>query len=135
MKIVVAQDALNAEGGVESYLASIIPALRETANFEAVTFRSSCPAMTVEMASRTSLPDVVLAMTTESVAQSSTPIWNSIEAAEYLRIHPRTLTRMARNGEIPSIQIGRLWRFRQSDLDAWLTRKVNSGPLSMPPQR
>ena len=28
MKIVVAQDALNAEGGVESYLAAIIPALR-----------------------------------------------------------------------------------------------------------
>ena len=74
-------------------------------------------------------------MTTEYASQPSTTIWNSVEAAEYLRIHPRTLTRMARNGEIPSIQIGRLWRFRQSDLDAWLTRKVNSGPLSMPPQR
>jgi len=74
-------------------------------------------------------------MTTDYAPQPSTTIWNSIEAAEYLRIHPRTLTRMARNGEIPSIQIGRLWRFRQCDLDAWLTRKVNSGPLSMPPQR
>ena len=29
MKIVVAQDALHAEGGVETYLASVIPALRE----------------------------------------------------------------------------------------------------------
>ena len=74
-------------------------------------------------------------MTTEYATQPSTTIWNSVEAAEYLRIHPRTLKRMARNGEIPSIQIGRLWRFRQSDLDAWLTRKVNSAPLSMPPQR
>ena len=82
---------------------------------------------------RTSLPNVILAMTTDYASQPA--IWNSIEAAEYLRIHPRTLTRMARNGEIPCIQIGRLWRFRQSDLDAWLTRKVNSGPLSMPPQR
>ena len=80
-------------------------------------------------------PDVVLAMTPDYASQPSRPIWNSIEAAEYLRIHPRTLTRMARNGEIPSIQIGRLWRFRQSDLDAWLTRKVNSASLSMPPQR
>jgi excisionase family DNA binding protein len=68
-------------------------------------------------------------MTTEYASLPSTTIWNSVEAAEYLRIHPRTLKRMARNGEIPSIQIGRLWRFRQSDLDAWLTRKVNSGPL------
>jgi excisionase family DNA binding protein len=52
-------------------------------------------------------------------------IWNSCEAAQYLRISPRTLTRMARRGEIPSIQIGRLWRFRRADLDEWLTRKVN----------
>jgi excisionase family DNA binding protein len=48
-------------------------------------------------------------MTREYAPQPSTTIWNSIEAAQYLRIHPRTLTRMARNGEIPSIQIGRLW--------------------------
>jgi excisionase family DNA binding protein len=54
------------------------------------------------------------------------PIWNSCEAAQYLRIHPRTLTRMARRGEIPSIQIGRLWRFRRIDLDDWLTSKVSS---------
>jgi len=53
-------------------------------------------------------------------------IWNSSEAAYYLRIHPRTLVRLAKRGEIPSIQIGRLWRFRRSDLDEWLTRKVNS---------
>jgi excisionase family DNA binding protein len=57
--------------------------------------------------------------------RSSGPIWNSCEAAEYLKIHPRTLTRMARRGEIPSIQIGRLWGFRQSDLDEWLGCKVN----------
>ena len=74
-------------------------------------------------------------MSTDYAPQPFTTIWNSIEAAEYLRIHPRTLKRMARNGEIPSIQIGRLWRFRRCDLDAWLTRKVNSGALSMPPQQ
>ena len=54
------------------------------------------------------------------------PIWTSDEAANYLRINPRTITRMAKRGEIPSIQIGRLWRFRRCDLDEWLTRKVNS---------
>jgi excisionase family DNA binding protein len=53
-------------------------------------------------------------------------VWTSDEAAQYLRIHPRTLTRMAQRGEIPSIQIGRLWRFRRTDLDDWLTSKVNS---------
>lgn len=38
MNIVVAQDALNAEGGVESYLASIIPALRSRGHSVAVLF-------------------------------------------------------------------------------------------------
>ena len=38
MKIVVAQDALNAEGGVESYLASIIPALRFRGHSVALLF-------------------------------------------------------------------------------------------------
>ncbi len=52
-------------------------------------------------------------------------IWTSDEAAQYLRIHPRTLTRLAQRGEIPSIQIGRLWRFRRADLDDWLTSKIN----------
>jgi len=38
MKIVVAQVALNAEGGVESYLASIIPALRSRGHSVALLF-------------------------------------------------------------------------------------------------
>jgi excisionase family DNA binding protein len=58
--------------------------------------------------------------------QSTEGIWNTDEAARYLGISPRTLSRMARRGEVPSIQIGRLWRFRRTDLDDWLTRKVNS---------
>jgi len=32
------------------------------------------------------------------------PVLNTEEAASYLRIHPRTLTRMAREGEIPGPQ-------------------------------
>jgi excisionase family DNA binding protein len=50
------------------------------------------------------------------------PLLDSAEAASLLRIHPKTLQRMARNGEIAGIQIGRLWRFRASVLDSWLNR-------------
>jgi nitrogen PTS system EIIA component len=56
------------------------------------------------------------------------PLWDSSEAAHYLRVHPRTLTRMARDGEIPAIPIGRQWRFRKSDLDAWLESRISSLP-------
>jgi len=42
---------------------------------------------------------------------------DSDEAAALLKIHPKTLQRMARKGEIAGIQIGKLWRFRLSELD------------------
>jgi len=51
------------------------------------------------------------------------PLLDSTEAAALLKIHPKTLQRMARNGEITGIQIGKLWRFRASVLNFWLTQK------------
>jgi excisionase family DNA binding protein len=51
------------------------------------------------------------------------PLLDSDEAALLLRIHPKTLQRMARNHEIQGIQVGKLWRFRTSDLERWLNAK------------
>jgi excisionase family DNA binding protein len=51
------------------------------------------------------------------------PLLDSVEAASLLRIHPKTLQRLARNGEIAGVQIGKLWRFRASVLNSWLTQK------------
>jgi len=51
------------------------------------------------------------------------PLLDSDEAAELLRIHPKTLQRMARNRQIHGIQVGKLWRFRASDLEVWLSTK------------
>jgi len=48
------------------------------------------------------------------------PLLDSEEAAALLKIHPKTLQKMARNGEITGIQIGRVWRFRASALNRWL---------------
>jgi excisionase family DNA binding protein len=48
------------------------------------------------------------------------PLLDSDEAARLLRIHPKTLQKMARKGEITGIHIGKLWRFRASDLDKWI---------------
>src|SRR3984893_10586659 len=45
---------------------------------------------------------------------------DSREAAALLRIHPKTLQRLARKGGIRAMRIGKLWRFRTSDLDAWV---------------
>jgi excisionase family DNA binding protein len=55
------------------------------------------------------------------------PLLDSDEAAQLLKIHPKTLQRMARQKEIPGVQIGRLWRFRRSELNAWLQKIMARG--------
>jgi excisionase family DNA binding protein len=50
------------------------------------------------------------------------PLLDSTEAAALLKIHPKTLQKLARNGEVAAIQIGKLWRFRASALDEWIKR-------------
>ena len=52
------------------------------------------------------------------------PLLDSDEAAALLKIHPKTLQRMARNGEITAVQIGKLWRFRASQLNQWMESKL-----------
>lgn len=54
------------------------------------------------------------------------PILTSEQAAAFLQIHPKTLQRMARQGRVPAYRIGDLWRFRASDLEAWLASTVIS---------
>lgn len=55
-------------------------------------------------------------------ASNFEPLLDTEEAARLLRIHPKTLRRSARLGEIPAKRIGRLWRFRASALNEWLRR-------------
>ena len=51
---------------------------------------------------------------------------DSDEAAALLKIHPKTLQKMARNGEITGVQVGKLWRFRASVINQWLEHKMAS---------
>ena len=50
------------------------------------------------------------------------PLLNSEQAAELLKIHHKTLQKLARRGEIRGTHVGKLWRFRASDLNAWFER-------------
>jgi len=58
------------------------------------------------------------------------PLLNSVQGALLLGIHPKTLQRMARAGQVPALRIGDLWRFRASDLDEWLRSGVCCGSHS-----
>lgn len=55
------------------------------------------------------------------------PLLNSEQAANLLQIHHKTLQKLARRGEIRGTHIGRLWRFRASDLNDWFDRNQRVG--------
>ncbi len=45
------------------------------------------------------------------------------EVLEYLQVNLRTVYRLIKAGKIPAVRVGRQWRFRKSDIDAWLERE------------
>ena len=44
------------------------------------------------------------------------------EVITFLRVNTRTLYRLIRAGDFPAVRVGRQWRFRRTDLEAWLRR-------------
>lgn len=58
------------------------------------------------------------------------PYINPQEAARFLSISPKTLTRLAREGIVPAHSIGdrarRRWRFLKSELDTWMHGRLHS---------
>jgi excisionase family DNA binding protein len=46
---------------------------------------------------------------------------------EYLQVNLRTVYRLIKAGKIPAVRVGRQWRFRKSDIDAWLDNQRSRG--------
>jgi len=42
------------------------------------------------------------------------------EVADYLRLDANSVRAMARQKRIPTIRIGRLWRYRRVDIEQWI---------------
>jgi excisionase family DNA binding protein len=51
------------------------------------------------------------------------PILTVDELSEYLSMHPLTVRRLARDGEIPAAKIGRQWRIKKDLLDRWIEER------------
>ena len=61
-------------------------------------------------------------------ADNYEPLLNDAQAAIFLGgLHPKTVQNLARRGELPAYRIGRYWRYRVSELDAWLRSQARSG--------
>jgi excisionase family DNA binding protein len=57
-------------------------------------------------------------------------LWDIARVASYLGVTERTVYNKVRGGELPAVKVGRLWRVRESDLEAWLCRSERRGPAA-----
>jgi len=49
-------------------------------------------------------------------------IMTTKELAEYLRLHQITICKLSKEGKIPCIRIGRVWRFDKEVIDEWISK-------------
>lgn len=42
------------------------------------------------------------------------------EVADYLRVNPRTVYRLAVGRKLPGFKVGTTWRFKRADIDGWI---------------
>src|SRR5438045_5904940 len=66
------------------------------------------------------------------------PFLTTDEVLAYLNLNLKTVYRLIKAGKIPAVRVGRQWRFRKSDIDAWLDSQRprgtvrESGPAQTP---
>ena len=51
------------------------------------------------------------------------PLWTVEDVATYLRLKQETVRLMARANKIPALKVGRVWRFRSSEIKEMLSSK------------
>ena len=49
-------------------------------------------------------------------------IMTTKEMAKYLKLHAITICKLSREGKIPAIQIGSVWRFDKEVIDEWIAK-------------
>ena len=56
------------------------------------------------------------------------------ELARYLKLHEITICKLAAQGEIPGIRIGRVWRFDKEMIDQFISSGEKAVPKKKRPQ-
>ena len=60
------------------------------------------------------------------------PLLDCQDTARLLHLHPKTVERLAREGELPAVKVGKRWLFRASEIDQWMSSLVDSSRRSVP---
>lgn len=48
-----------------------------------------------------------------------------LELSRILKLHPFTVTRLAREGKLPGFKVGGSWRFRKDEFERWIEERTN----------
>ena len=54
-------------------------------------------------------------------------IMTTKEVAKYLRLHEITVCKHAAEGKMPSVRVGRVWRFDKEAIDKWISEGQSKG--------
>jgi excisionase family DNA binding protein len=57
------------------------------------------------------------------------------ELSDYLRVHPSTIYRLLKRGELPAIKLGSDWRFSLEAIDRWRQRQSGEREETQPEGR
>ena len=55
------------------------------------------------------------------------PIMTVMELADYLRVHPTTIYRLLKLGQLPAFKVGSDWRFNVESIDRWRLEQDSFG--------
>jgi PTS system nitrogen regulatory IIA component len=64
------------------------------------------------------------------------PLMSVKELAEYLQVDMSTVYLWSQRGQIPAMKVGKMWRYRRSEIEEWLNQR-RSQPIGrgVPPGR
>ena len=57
---------------------------------------------------------------------SDEALMDTAEVAKYLKMHAKTIVSMVERGELKAYKVGRHWRYRKSDIDAFLEERQST---------
>ena len=63
----------------------------------------------------------------EQSSPKSPPVLTVKELSNYLNVHPSTIYRLLKQGQLPAFRIGSDWRFNREDIDQWRIEREKHG--------
>jgi excisionase family DNA binding protein len=56
-------------------------------------------------------------------------IMTTKEVSSYLKLHSITICKLSKEGKIPAIRIGRVWRFDKDVIDQWISKGIKNAVI------